>query len=328
MNYILFDRNRYSNGIAYHLSKANDESFYFLYDMDPTTPMNSLRFCRKPDPQQAIQVSPSCDAKSCTSNCLNITMEKQIFDERFGFYSCSPKTSLVGIVYTQSFPVKGDFIRPNLPMDYAVFVRRNATDSLSLSFQQLSNDTSTSCYEYINFDRTSPSNDIVTLNCNLVNSNNRTMNSIRLKEKSNGLVTVALADRRMSGHHFRFIDYQISKSIFTKNEKSKDSFCFLFAKAMVDAGTKVFIIRMSINASARRDTTVRNVNTVSSIERIHRFNSFFFSACPPGYYGQTCDFACHGDDDYCKGLLICLPDPYGCSCYTGWYGAYCNLGKS
>ncbi|CAF4619036.1 unnamed protein product, partial [Rotaria magnacalcarata] len=29
--------------------------------------------------------------------------------------------------------------------------------------------------------------------------------------------------------------------------------------------------------------------------------------------------------DYCKGLLICLPDPYGCSCYTGWYGTNCNI---
>jgi endothelial-specific receptor tyrosine kinase len=53
----------------------------------------------------------------------------------------------------------------------------------------------------------------------------------------------------------------------------------------------------------------------------------FNKACPPGYYGQTCSFYCQGDDDYCKGLLICLPDPYGCSCYTGWYGAYCNTSK-
>jgi hypothetical protein len=37
--------------------------------------------------------------------------------------------------------------------------------------------------------------------------------------------------------------------------------------------------------------------------------SFVFTkACPPGYYGQTCDFPCNGDDDYCKGLLICLPE--------------------
>jgi hypothetical protein len=49
--------------------------------------------------------------------------------------------------------------------------------------------------------------------------------------------------------------------------------------------------------------------------------------CPSGYYGQTCDFHCSGDDDYCRGLLICLPDPYGCSCYSGWYGTNCNISK-
>lgn len=217
LNYIQFGSNRFPNGFAFHLSRADEESFYLLYDMNPYSLLNTLRFCRKPDPQQAIQTAASCDTKSCTSNCLNITMEKQIFDERFGFYSCSPRTSLVGIVYTQSFPVNGDFVRPNLPMDYAVFVRRNSTDSLSLSFQQLSNDTSSSCYEYINFDRTSPSNDIISLTCNVMNANNRTMNGIRLIERSNGLVTVALRERRMSGHHMRFVDYQISKSRFMKN---------------------------------------------------------------------------------------------------------------
>jgi hypothetical protein len=47
--------------------------------------------------------------------------------------------------------------------------------------------------------------------------------------------------------------------------------------------------------------------------------------CPPGYYGQDCDYQCADDDDYCKGLLICLADPYGCSCYSGWYGTHCNI---
>lgn len=49
--------------------------------------------------------------------------------------------------------------------------------------------------------------------------------------------------------------------------------------------------------------------------------------CPSGYYGQDCNYHCSGDDDYCKGLLICLPDPYGCSCYSGWYGTNCNISK-
>ena len=53
------------------------------------------------------------------------------------------------------------------------------------------------------------------------------------------------------------------------------------------------------------------------------------SACPTGYYGQSCSFYCSGNaEDFCRGLLICLPDPYGCSCYSGWYGTRCNLSKS
>ena len=47
--------------------------------------------------------------------------------------------------------------------------------------------------------------------------------------------------------------------------------------------------------------------------------------CPPGYYGQRCSFHCASSlDEYCQGLLICLPDPYGCSCYSGWFGTFCN----
>ena len=38
-------------------------------------------------------------------------------------------------------------------------------------------------------------------------------------------------------------------------------------------------------------------------------------------------YQCSGDDNYCKGLLICLADPYGCSCYSGWYGTTCNISK-
>ena len=54
-----------------------------------------------------------------------------------------------------------------------------------------------------------------------------------------------------------------------------------------------------------------------------------FVACPAGYYGQTCSFHCSGNnEDYCRSLLICLPDPYGCSCYSGWYGIHCNQSKS
>ncbi|XP_075740234.1 receptor-type tyrosine-protein phosphatase T-like isoform X2 [Rhipicephalus microplus] len=64
--------------------------------------------------------------------------------------------------------------------------------------------------------------------------------------------------------------------------------------------------------------------------------------CPPGFMGETCSVTC-GDDFFgrycqrhcsdtnrdrnektCEGILMCLPDPYGCSCGTGYYGPFCN----
>ncbi|XP_064476698.1 receptor-type tyrosine-protein phosphatase T-like [Ornithodoros turicata] len=64
--------------------------------------------------------------------------------------------------------------------------------------------------------------------------------------------------------------------------------------------------------------------------------------CPPGFKGELCEEPC-GDDKYgqqcqkrcsdtnpdpesktCSGIMICLPDPYGCSCGTGFKGFFCN----
>ncbi|XP_077549267.1 receptor-type tyrosine-protein phosphatase kappa-like isoform X2 [Haemaphysalis longicornis] len=64
--------------------------------------------------------------------------------------------------------------------------------------------------------------------------------------------------------------------------------------------------------------------------------------CPPGFQGETCEKPC-GDDYFgrecqhrcsdtnqdknvksCRGILMCLPDPYGCSCGTGFHGPFCN----
>lgn len=53
-------------------------------------------------------------------------------------------------------------------------------------------------------------------------------------------------------------------------------------------------------------------------------------ACPPGYFGQTCKMSCpeevtsQGNSASCKGYLICFPDPYGCSCASGYKGIACN----
>uniref|UniRef100_A0A8D0XU35 receptor protein-tyrosine kinase n=1 Tax=Sus scrofa TaxID=9823 RepID=A0A8D0XU35_PIG len=60
--------------------------------------------------------------------------------------------------------------------------------------------------------------------------------------------------------------------------------------------------------------------------------------CPPGFMGRTCEKACElhtfgrtckercSGPEGCKSYVFCLPDPYGCSCATGWKGLQCNEG--
>ena len=161
-----------------------------------------------------ITSSSSCDYKHCSSKCSNITLPSNSDDQRFGFYACIPKNSLAGIVYTQSIPQYGDFIRPNLPMDYSVALRRNFNESLILSFNQIDENLRYSCYEYLNFDRISTLNDTLELSCDSSNTDNKTMSGISFKKDFNGLISFSLKERRMSGHHTRFIDYQLCKFKF------------------------------------------------------------------------------------------------------------------
>ena len=96
--------------VGYHLSKANDESFYFVYDADPHLPLNRLRFCRKEDLNEKIRrqsSSSTCQWNSCRSSCLQVDLPSASDDLRFGLYACLPSDSLASIVYTQSFPTDG-----------------------------------------------------------------------------------------------------------------------------------------------------------------------------------------------------------------------------
>lgn len=43
-------------------------------------------------------------------------------------------------------------------------------------------------------------------------------------------------------------------------------------------------------------------------------------------FGRNCQQSC-GADLNCKGLRFCLPDPYGCSCASGWFGSRCEKGQ-
>ncbi|KAI8506617.1 hypothetical protein Bbelb_160440 [Branchiostoma belcheri] len=60
--------------------------------------------------------------------------------------------------------------------------------------------------------------------------------------------------------------------------------------------------------------------------------------CPPGFHGQTCESACTNnkigtsctrecDGGDCTGQLLCVMDPYGCSCAPGLMGIECNTGE-
>eukprot|EP00058_Branchiostoma_floridae_P025578 XP_002611068.1 hypothetical protein BRAFLDRAFT_70421 [Branchiostoma floridae] len=48
------------------------------------------------------------------------------------------------------------------------------------------------------------------------------------------------------------------------------------------------------------------------------------TACPANRIGTNCDKACDGND--CTGKLLCVMDPYGCSCAPGLMGIECNTG--
>lgn len=214
MNYLTFAAFRGIDRIAFHLSRARGGSTYSLYDIDPYTTLNRLRFCRKDDIRTLIDDQQSCGSRACTSNCKNLTLPNESDDIRFGFYTCLPKNSLVGIVYTHAFPQQTDFPRPNLPMSYSVALRRISNDSLSFSFAPVNRTLVSNCFEYLNFDVTSPSDDTIALTCTPSDLNNLTINGIILIENFNTLMTVALEGRRMSGHHTRYIDYQLSKDFY------------------------------------------------------------------------------------------------------------------
>ncbi|XP_072173209.1 uncharacterized protein [Diadema setosum] len=62
--------------------------------------------------------------------------------------------------------------------------------------------------------------------------------------------------------------------------------------------------------------------------------------CPPGFMGDQCEQMCGGnrhgqgceyrcnynidDQTACRGLEVCVPDPYGCSCTPGYKGIHCT----
>lgn len=69
-----------------------------------------------------------------------------------------------------------------------------------------------------------------------------------------------------------------------------------------------------------------------SVDHFHKYFHEFFpllscsAACRVGMFGRNCQQSC-GADLNCRGLRFCLPDPYGCSCASGWFGSRCEKGQ-
>lgn len=119
-------------------------------------------------------------------------------------------------------------------MEYSVSLRRNYNESLTLSFTQIDKDLRYDCYEYFNMDRSSTTNDdIIRLNCDSSNTNNKTITGIKFKKNFNGLISIGLKERRLSAHHMRFIDYSDCNCIHlfkTQKHKRNNIFFYLFFK--------------------------------------------------------------------------------------------------
>jgi len=296
LGFIRFHSNRGLDRIGYHLSKANNEPYYYLQDIDPYSPLNRLRFCRK-DPIETIIKSNrnSCEKNSCRSQCFQSDLSSQSDDLRYSIFACRPEQSLYSIVYSHSFPKNGDFIYSNslLSNNLSVSIRSDARQSYLFTFYQLDRDLRLGCQSYFNMNSHPPTT-TNNLNCDRSNTTFKQMLLTSIPPNYNSIINLALENRRMSSFHLRFID-----SISNSNECS-------------DQGVLHPVVNRCICGPGFYGEQCQ-------------------WSCPRGYYGQECDYRCfisnsnENVEDICRSSLICLPDPYGCSCYSGWFGPFCNL---
>ena len=92
-------------------------------------------------------------------------------------------------------------------MENSVAIRRNRNLFTRLNLVQFDKDLRLDCYEYVNMDVKGILNDTLQLNCISSDTNNKTINGIRMEKSFNSLLSIGLKDRRISSHHLRFIDY-------------------------------------------------------------------------------------------------------------------------
>lgn len=122
LGFIRFYSNRGLDRIGYHLSRANNEPFYFLQDINPYSILNRLRFCRKDPIEQIIKENRnSCEKNSCRSQCLQYDLSRQSDDSRYSLFACLSEQSLYSTVYTHSFPKNGSSLFSSLLFNFFFF---------------------------------------------------------------------------------------------------------------------------------------------------------------------------------------------------------------
>jgi hypothetical protein len=196
----------------------------------------------------------------------------------------------VGLIerLTSMFFRSGDFVRPQLPMDYGVALRRSAEQSFTWTFEQIDRDLRRSCFQYVNVDRSSTGgNASVQLDCDLSSPSNRTIRGISPSRNFNTLLTVALKERRLSGHHVRFIDYADCK--WNALHRHTDTQPLLSLSSHRLAGSRC---------------TFQGISHPRMSQCI----------CAPGFYGdqcQFCTFVSSDDSDVCALFRVLFSVSHG-----------------
>ena len=143
----------------------------------------------------------------------------------------------------------------------SVALRRPWNETFTLVFNQSDGAIRLPCVEYWNVARRSPLGVSIDLTCDPQLTMNKSISGIRVEKDFNSLVTVALRDRRLSGHHTRWIDSQQSPISFSlRHWKERDEFFLLLGDSRCnDQG----ISHPTINQCL----------------------------CAPGFYGDQCQYS-------------------------------------
>uniref|UniRef100_A0A8I3WEL1 Angiopoietin-1 receptor n=1 Tax=Callithrix jacchus TaxID=9483 RepID=A0A8I3WEL1_CALJA len=83
------------------------------------------------------------------------------------------------------------------------------------------------------------------------------------------------------------------------------------------------ILEINLPYAQPQDAGVYSARYIGGNLFTSSFTRLIVRTCELHTFGRTCNERCSGQDG-CKSYVICLPDPYGCSCATGWKGLQCS----